>query len=212
MTITDSVKEVFKHRSLSIMKELFTVDVKLVFTDLLQEALLLFQSARNLTFSPSDIKESLIQGYEILKILPGRIHQGLQFFRDDFLQELEGKKDQSEKTEFCLKVFGALTSYTLEILVSIKSGKSDVQLRGFRTNAFTRFLAMELILRMTRLFLRRLLWEIEANLSEMEDREKIKYFHELLSGDQTFHDLPKDPAINVVQKLRFYILTGVREV
>lgn len=212
MTITDSVKEVFKHRSLPLMKELFTVDVKLVFTDLFQEALLLFQSAKKVKFKPAEIKESLVDGYEIIKILPGRIHQGLQFFRDDFLQELERKKEQSEKTEFCLKVFGALTSYTLEILVSIKSGKPDLELKGFRTNAFTRFLAMELVLRMTRLFLRRLLWEIETNLSEMEDREKIKYFHDLLSGDQTIHDLPTDPAINVVQKLRFYILTGVREV
>ncbi len=212
MTITDSVRKVLKHRSFPILKEIFTVDVKVALTDLLQEGRLLFQLSRKANFHPKELKVSLIDGYGLLKILPGRIQKGLKFFGEDFLRELEYKNDQAAKTEFCFKVFGALISYTLEIVVSIKSGKPELALKGFRTTAFTRFLAMGLILRIMRHFLRRLLSEIGANLELLEDREKIKYFHDLLSADTPTDDLSRDPAIDIVEKLRFYILNGIREV
>jgi hypothetical protein len=53
--------------------------------------------------------------------------------------------------------------------------------------------------------------EVEAGVSDVKDRTRIKYLKDLIGRDILQVDSPGDEAIEIVEKLKNYILTGVRE-
>jgi hypothetical protein len=212
MKLGDAVKEVLKKRSGVVIKETLFQDSKWMLSFLRAEARALSQSGSNIRALKASVQNALLGTKELLRVLPARVRDGLNFFREDFLYELDQKTDGREKTEFCFKVLGALASDLAEMMYSFKAGKANLAFKGFRRSSpFTLLLAQALVLRFLTSFLHRLLSEVEAGVSDVKDRTRIKYLKDLIGRDILQVDSPGDEAIEIVEKLKNYILTGVRE-
>ena len=91
----------------------------------------------------------------VLKYLPTRILDGLNFFKSDFLEELESSQDQKEKTLLSLKVLGALTHFAVTSFYELKKGNSKIRIKGLGPlNTVSNIIIAELVFKMTSSFIR----------------------------------------------------------
>lgn len=217
------MKNVLKHKG-HLFTDYWKEDVALILKEVSDDLGRLMKSGRrsvknlrhqrfNLSFK--EVMNSATDGLVILKILPGRISDGFLNFKEDLLIELEELPDQKQKAIFSMKVIGALSSFTLSTVYNVKKGKLDFNFTGMKqANAFSRFIVGEIVFKLTRLLLLRFLNEVEKDLSLQDDLKHIRYFKELLAsreaGDDDVNDLPHDPAIEIVENLKKYIMTGKR--
>lgn len=218
MNIADSMKSVLKNKS-HIFTENWKEDLSLILkevsedmTDMLKSGKSSVKSMKNLTIQ--EVADATADGFLILKVLPKRIKEGFHYFKEDLLDELESKPTQKEKTLFSVKVIGALTTFTVGTVYGVRKGHMDFRISGLkRVNMFSRFLVGELIFKITRLLLLRFLSELENEVTKKEDASNIKYFKELLitrEKDEEGHIEYGDPAIEIVENLKKYIMTGKR--
>lgn len=218
MNIADSMKNVLKNKT-HIFTENWKDDLSMILrevsddmTDMLKSGKSSMKTMKNLTFQ--EVADATADGFLILKVLPKRIKEGFHFFKEDLLEELESKPTQKEKTVFSVKVIGTLTTFTVGTVYGVRRGHLDVRITGLkRVNVFTRFLVGELVFKITRLLLLRFLAEMEKDVTKPEDATNIRYFKELLEGrnkDEEDHIAPGDPAIEIVENLKKYIMTGKR--
>lgn len=229
MNLAESMMFVLKNKSQNIFSSFWKNDVKLVLKDtkndmgrLIKSGSGKFQEFKKQSFKENvaDIKDSTLDAVTIFRVLPGRIKQGFIYFHEDLLNQLESLPEQKNKTIFCLKVIGVLSSFTLSALYGAQKTKSDLSLRGLkRTNAFTQMLAAELIMRISQVFVLRFITEVEGQMSDNKELKKLRYFKSLLSDGSknvkvdALVDEPLeegDPAVVIVESLRTFILTGVR--
>lgn len=218
MNLADSVKYILKNKSQNFVKELWKEDLKFILKDLGQDLTHLMKSGSTSlkSFKNSgyqfNIKEALESGSDsllILKVLPGRIRKGFSLFKDEFIEELEKRPDQKQKTIFCLKVIGALSSFTVGTIYNLKIGKTDFSLVGLkRRNAFTRFLVAELIFKISQRLIQKFLIELESQVTDKDDLNHVRYFKELLA-DRSMKELEtSDSSIEMVDSLKTYIMKG----
>ena len=223
MNIAESMKNVLKHKG-HIFTDRWKEDISFIMKEVSDDVLRLVASGRHslknlkghrskLTFK--DVKNSLTESWLIIKILPRRISDGFLYFKDDLLDELERLPDQKQKTIFSMKVFGALTSFTLGAVYNVKMGKVDVHFKGIKgTSAFSRFIIAEIVFKVTRILLLRFLDEVEKDLSSEEDIKNIRYFKDILVSREISdedHFVSTDHAIEIVENLKKFIMTGKRE-
>jgi hypothetical protein len=225
MNLSESIRHVLQNESSNVFKNLFKEDVKTVlvsvkddFQGFYKSGNSLFHSVKNdgLKSTLGDAKETVKESLHLLRVFPMRMKRGFQFFKEDFAAELDSLEDNKEKTMFSLKVIGALTSYTLTGLYGVKKARNDLKVPGFPAKkTFTKFLMAELIFKITQLFILRFLEEVEKNNLDQDDLKKIYYFKHLMlnpdapvEGDEP--DLNQDEAIEIVDKLKYYILSGER--
>lgn len=225
MNLADSVKYIFKNKSSHFVKELWKEDLKTIATDVTNDVTYFMRKAPSSLKSFKNKKprinareffESSADMLLILKVFPGRIKRGFGFFKDDFLDELEKFPDQKQKTIFVLKVFGAISSFSLGAFYNLKIGKTDFALVGLRRrNAFTRFLVAELIFKISRRMMQRFLNELEILVTEKDDLNHVRYFKELLADRTKALEVIKeapleqgDRAIEIVESLKTYIMKG----
>jgi hypothetical protein len=219
MHIADSMKNVLKNKS-HIFTDYWKEDVASILKEVADEVSYLITSGKNsvhhfknqeIKASVKEILNSAADGLLILKILPGRIFNGFTYFKEDLLEELERQADQKQKAVFSIKVIGALTTFTASTVYNVRKGKLDVSFKGMKqTNAFTRFVVGEIIFKLTRLLLLRFLSEVEKDLTSREDLQSLHYFRNLLAERNQLNDLDQDPAIEIVENLKKYIMTGKR--
>ena len=144
----------------------------------------------------------------VLKYLPKRILDGLNFFKSDFLEELESSQDQKEKTLLTLKVLGALTHFAITSFYELKKGNSKIRIKGLGPlNTVSNILIAELVFKMTSSFILRLLAAAETELSE-EDIKHFNYFKQLIMDKEIDQDW--DQSVIIVEKFKKYIMTGER--
>jgi len=169
-----------------------------------------------------NFKETLESGADallILKVLPERIREGFKHFNYDFHDELEKIPDPKLKKIFVLKVFGALTSFTIGSIYSVKKSATEFSMKGLRRrNAFTQFIIAEIIFKLSQMFFHKFLNEVEKLVTDEEDLKNVRYFKDLVSDRSQMQENAEemqdiedtDPAILVVQNLKSYIMTGKR--
>jgi len=218
MNLADSVKYILKNKSQNFVKELWREDLKFILKDLGQDLSHLMKSGSTSLKSfkkngyQINIKEALESGSDsllIIKVLPGRIRQGFSIFKDEFIEELENQPDQKQKTIFCLKVIGALSSFTVGTIYNLKIGKTDFSLVGLkRRNAFTRFLVAELVFKISQRLIQKFLIELESQLTDKDDLNHVKYFKELLADRSITKLETSDSSIEMVDSLKTYIMKG----
>lgn len=225
MNFTDSVKHILKNKSQSFLSELWRDDLKEILADVGREFEQLLNSGsksimafrkngyqiefKNVAGSSSDL-------FFVLRTFPRRVSKGIGFFKQDLVAEIDNLPDQKQKTIFCLKVIGALSSFTLGTVYNVRMGKADFSVIGLRRpNAFTQFLVAELLFRIIQRLIQKFLVELEKEVSDPEDLKHIRYFRELVDNrspegdpDQTLDPEFSDPAIELVEKLKNYILSG----
>lgn len=228
MNLADSLRSVLKNKSHHIFTDLWKEDVANILRDIGSD---IAQVAKSGAKSFKDIKnhgiklnlkETLESGADallILKVLPGRVKDGFHFFREDLADEIEKLTDGKQKKIFVLKVFGALTSFTVGSIYSVKKSAGEFSLKGLRRkNAFTQFIIAEIIFKLSQLFIHKFLNEVEKLVTDEEDLKNVRYFKELISdraqmeaSAENMEDLePSDPAIRIVENLRNYVMTGKR--
>lgn len=226
MTLADSIKNVLKHKSQSIFNDIWRDDLKHILMDIgddvsrmIKSGASSFKNMKKKDFR-IDVKGMIDSGADtllIFKVLPGRIREGFMHFKEDLYEELEKHEDKKQKTIFCLKVFGALTSFTFVTFYSVKKGKMDFSIAGLRSrNAFTQFIVAEIIFKISQLFIQRFLAEVEKDVTDPDELKNIRYFRELLSNRSKFEEsdigqeITGDKSIEIVEKLKTYIMTGKR--
>lgn len=223
MNLSESILHVLRKESASVFKTLWKDDVKNVLVSIRRDFVEFYGSGHEFVRSLKkegvkstwkEARESLSETVDLIKVLPLRIRKGFQYFKDDFIEELENRPDPKEKTVFSLKVIGALTSYTLSGLYGVKKARTELRAPGLsQKKIFTKFLMAEIIFKVTQLFVLRFLEEVEKQELGNEDLKRISYFKNLLANPDAAEkeaDLHQDEAIEIVDKLKYYILSGER--
>ncbi len=216
MNLADSIKKVLKNRNNSInlyLKE----DLKTIVLDFKNEWVKLFIDTKSLMLKlrhegprPTllELGRSSKKMFIVLKYLPTRILDGLNFFKSDFLEELESSQDQKEKTLLSLKVLGALTHFAVTSFYELKKGNSKIRIKGLGPlNTVSNIIIAELVFKMTSSFILRLFAAAETELSE-EDRKHFNYFKQLIMNKEIDQDW--DQSVIIVEKFKKYIMTGER--
>lgn len=228
MNLADSLKSVLKNRSHHIFNDLWKEDVLRILreigNDVAHMAKSGVSSVRNIRqhgikFNFKETLESGADALLILKVLPERIREAFKYFNYDFHDELEKISDPKLKKIFVLKVFGALTSFTIGSIYSVRKTATEFSMKGLRRrNAFTQFIIAEVIFKLSQLFIHKFLNEVEKLVTDEEDLKNIRYFKELVSDRSQMQENANemqdlevtDPAILVVQNLKNFIMTGKR--
>jgi len=227
MNLADSVKKVLKTRSHHIFQDFWRDDLKGILQDIVSDVARFGRSGVSTlsgikkTGLKINLKETLDSSADallIFKVLPSRIKEGFRKFKDEFIQELEQLPDQKQKTIFCIKIIGALTSFTIGAFYNIKKGKADFALSGLRRrNAFTRFIVAELIFKISQVFIYRFLSEVERELSSSDDLKNVRYFKKLISSGAPMEsvkvdgleiDKAGDQSFILIENLKRFIMTG----
>jgi dsDNA-binding SOS-regulon protein len=227
MNLADSMKSVLKNKS-HVFSEFWKDDLKIVLTEVQNDLSRMVKDGKEtiqslkkdgIKINLKEMAESGADALLIFKVLPGRIKDGFTYFKDDLVEELESLPGQKQKTIFSLKVIGAVISFTIGIIYNIKKGRSDFSIKGLkRMNAFTQFIVAELVFKISQLILLRFLNEIEKQVTEPDELKHIRYFRELLSDREKAEAEnevlssaePGDRAIEIVEDLKKYIMTGKR--
>lgn len=219
MTLAEAIKHVLLHRSKSLLSDFFLEDFKTILADWAKEISLLLKTGAEITqkgsrFTYNDVKEALQDSYEIVRVLPGRIKDGFQQFYYEFLNELESIPDAKEKSIFSIKVIGSLVTATLGILYNVRRGTAEVSLRGLKKpGSFTRYIAADLLIRISHALVLRFLNEIDSHIDDDEEKTNLRYFINLMSNqDAEPTGDEDDKAIQIVQHLRSFIMTGQKEI
>lgn len=224
MNLADSLKSVLKNKSSHIFSDLWKEDgiriVRDIGTDLSQMA----KSARSFKdrgfkFNLKELIESGADALLILKVLPDRVSEAYKYFHYDLQDEFEKIEDPKQKKILGLKIFGALTSFTIGSIYSVRKSAADFSMKGLRRrNAFTQFIIAEVIFKLSQLFISKFLLEVEKLVTDEEDLKNVRYFRDLLSDrEQLMANADNlevleetDPAIRIVENLKYYIMTGKR--
>ena len=227
MNLADSVKKVLKTRSHHIFHDFWRDDLKSIVQDIASDVARFGRSGAStlsnikksgFKFSFKETVDSSADALLIFKVLPSRVKEGFRRFKDDFIYELEQLPDQKQKTIFCIKIIGALTSFAVGAFYNIKKGKADFALSGLRRrNAFTRFIVAELIFKISQVFIYRFLSEVERELTTSDDLKNIRYFKKLISSGAPMDsvkvesgdvEIPGDQSFVLIENLKRFIMTG----
>lgn len=223
MNIADSLKHILKNRG-HVFSDFWKDDIKRILLEVSADLKNLYGESRStinqvrkdgLKFNVQEMLDAGADSLLIMKIMPSRIKDGFQFFKEELSSELEALPDQKQKTIFTLKVIGALTSFTVSTIYTIKKGAPDFKIKGLKkTNAFTQFLIAEIIFRISHSLIQKFLKELESHVTDPDELKHIHYFQELLrervkkdNPDHEEHQV-NDRAIEIVENLKKYIMTG----
>lgn len=225
MNLADSMRKILKNKSDNIFTDFWKDDLKTILKDVGHDISHMAKSGvssfsqmkqNGIKLTARETFESAADTLLIFKILPGRVKEGFANFKEDLVRELDSQRDQKHKTIFSLKVIGALTSFTLGTIYSIKRGKTDFAFAGLkRRNVVTQFIVAEVVFKLSRLFIQRFLNELEKEVSDPEDLKNIRYFKELISDRSKIENeesaeapVEGDRAIEIVEDLKHFIMTG----
>lgn len=211
------MKFVLKNSRQSLFKDFIFQDVKTIFNHLKSDFRKLLKE-RSGTPSLSSIKDSTIETAHVLKAIPGRMKKGFQFFKEDFIEELDQLEDPKDKAIFCMKVIGALTSFAVEIVYDLRRSAHMIYIPGAtKKTAISEFFFTELVVQLSRLFVLRLIGEIEKHISGEDDLSNLKYFKHMLlvrPENENIEEWKTNDSeygsFQLVENLRNYILTGKR--
>ncbi len=225
MNLADSMKKVLKNNSQNIFTDFWQEDLKTILKDVGRDVAQMAKSGagafrglktNGIKITSKEMLESASDTLLIFKILPKRVYQGFAEFKEALVQEVDNQPDQKQKTIFSLKVIGALTSFTLGTVYSIKRGKTDFSFSGLkRRNAITQFIVAEVVFKLSQVLILRFLTELEKEVTNPEDLKSVRYFIDLIS-DRSKVEAAKnseafveaDKAIEIVENLKRFIMTG----
>lgn len=219
MNLSESMKFVLRSKIPNIFSEFWKEDFKSILRDIQQDlgGILKSHPDEKTHGNLTEWRESALDAATIIRHAPKRVKNGFAFFREDFLEELEKQKDSKEKTVFCLKVLGALTSFAVSAVYGVRRAKLNFSLPNRRSrNVFAQFLAAELVFKLSRLFIHRFILEVEKQISDPEELNKLK-FYKIILNDKSANPLnelppgePGDKAFEIVESLKNFILNGER--
>lgn len=227
MNVAESMKHVLKNQSQALFTNFWKDDLKVILLEmksdvrkLVSEGPSRFKSLKKKGFKNTitDVFEATVDTVTVFRLIPKRLKQGFQFFREDFLEELEKLEDQKLKTMFSLKVIGALSSFAVGAFYGFKKSQTDISFKGLRRKgAFTQYIVMELVFRVSHLFILRFINEIEKNITDQDESKKLKYFKRMLSDPKNVKpengiepSLEVDKSFEIVEDLKNYVITGER--
>ena len=228
MNLAESMMYVLKNRRGALLTSFWKSDLKLVFKDVKKDLSEIIKASagklstiknQSVKETFADVKESTIDSVTVFKVVPNRIREAFHYFHQDLVDEMEAHPDQKQKTLFCLKVIGVLSSFTLKTIYGVKKSRHDLQIHGLKMkSAFAHVIASELLVRIIHVFTVRMINEIEAQMNDEEEKKKLHYFKSLLSNfnsvepqQDMHHDLEHtDRAFAIVEAFKTYILTGKR--
>lgn len=216
MNLTESMKYVFKNRGTDLLSDFWKEDLRGILREVKDDIAHAFKNSdQKLRPNIREWKDSALDALTIIRHTPKRVNKGFAYFQEDFLKELENQKDPKDKAIFCLKVLGALTSFAINAAYGVRKARVDIYLPGIKNSrsAFTQFLLTELILKMSRLFIMRFISEVEKQISEPEERQKLNFFKKMLNDnqnlvDETIEATPGDKAFEIVESLKTFVMTG----
>lgn len=227
MNLADSVKLVLKNKSQAIFSGFWRDDLANLLHETRSDLSHVFKNGyhqyqairkNGLKSSAHELIDSARDVFIIFRIIPRRVKRGFIQFRDDFIVELDKLPEQKQKTIFCIKVLGALSSFAVGAVYNMKLGKLDYSFTGIkRRNAFTQFLIAELIFKISQVFIMRFLNEVEKHLTDPDELNNLRYFKALFSDrnkleEEVEHleeqEFEQDRSITIVDDLKHYILTG----
>lgn len=224
MNLADSLKSVLKNKSHHIFTDLWKEDaakiVREIGTDIGHMAKTVRSiKDRNFKFNFKELLESGADALLILKVLPERVKEAYKYFHYDLQDEFEKIEDPKQKKILGLKIFGALTSFTIGSIYTIRKSAADFSMKGLRRrNAFTQFIIAEVIFKLSQIFISKFLNEVEKLVTDEDDLKNVRYFKDLLSDREQMLANAEimevleeaDPAIRIVENLKYYIMTGKR--
>lgn len=218
MNLGEAISFVLRNRSQNLLEDFLREDLVKLLRHVTNDGVKLLKDAGqgfakiDLKAVPRNVLTATIEVAQLVRVFPGRIRKGFSVFQGDMLNELDQLPDSREKTVFCLKVFGVLTSSSLATIYNLRSSGSTLAFGKLRLrSAVAQFLLAELILGSVRLFAVRFLSEVEANLTVVEDGEHLRYFRRILAGETDAIETglsSDDPAFRVTEKLKKIILNG----
>jgi len=215
--LADSIKLVLKSNNsalnLFLKEDLSSIvsDFKTSWMEIFRNSKNLFVEIRQHGFTPTllEVSTSLKSLVIIFRHLPKRIVDGLNFFKEDFLVEIENCQDPKEKTIVSLKVLGALTHLSILTFYEIKKGNLSLKFKGLGPfNKITSIIVAELIFKMTTSFVLRLMDAVDENLDNQEGEKQFSYFRQLILKKEL--DQNVDSSVVIVEKFKKYIMTGER--
>lgn len=230
MNLSESMKHVLKNRTQSLFSDFWKEDLKLIVTDLKEDlahfnktGLSRIKNLKNFNLKNGlrEVRESAVDTLEIFKIMPRRMKEAFSLFREDVLSEMETLPDGKERAIFGLKILGALGTSALGFFYGMKRASTGASFKGLRLrSAFAQYVISEFVFKVTQLFILRFLKEVESELSEEGDVKRIRFFKDLLSRQDKWDagELPDesqlepgDRALEIVESLKNYIITGTSQ-
>lgn len=229
MNLAESMKHVLRTRGSGLFSDFWREDLRLMASDLKQDVknlgsagLSRVRSLKQRPFKETfvEVRNSAVDTALIFRVIPIRIRDAFTFFQEDVLKELEALPDARMRAVFGIKVMGALGGTALSFFYGLKRARQQISFKGIRIrNAFTYYILAELVFKVSQVFILRFLYEVEKELSNEQDKKNVKFFRDLISDDARLAD-PKileedssvagDRAVEIVESLKFYILTGKR--
>lgn len=217
MNLADSIKLVLKSNN-SAISLFFKEDLTSIVSDFKMSWMEIFSNSKNLLIeirkhglTPTllEVGASFKSLVIIFKFLPKRITDGLNFFKEDFLEEIDNCEDPKEKTIVSLKVLGALTHLSILTFYEIKKGNLSLKIKGLGAfNKITNIIVAELIFKITTSFVLRLMDAVDQNLDNKEGEKQFRYFRQLILKKEL--DQNVDSSVQIVEKFKKYIMTGER--
>lgn len=219
MNLGEAVTHILRTRGQNLLRDFWKEDLSSVVGGVIADSVSLYRESRTglLNFSlrklPGTIGASARDLAFVVRHTPGRIKRGLGEFQKDFLGELEKKPDRTEKALFCLRVLGILASTSVSAAYQLNKGKALGTVKLRPRSVMAQFIVAELLARTLRLFVVRLLNEVEKEVTSASDLENVRYLRKILSEDGAtpteLSDLAADdPAFRITEKLKKIILNG----
>lgn len=227
MNLAESMKHVLKSQTSAIFSSFWKDDVKLILADVKKDfgrmrkagSEKIKQIREQTVFQTlGDVKDSALDTVTVFKVMPQRIKGGFAHFSDEFIQELERLPEQKQKALFSIKVLGALTGSTVSAFYGLRKTGGNVAVTGLRLrSAFAHYLVSEVVFKVSQVFLLRFVSEVEKVLTDENDKKNLRYFKDLLSDKKRLEEAqgnseseiePGDKALEIVENLRHFILTG----
>jgi hypothetical protein len=206
VTLGESISYVFRQRSKALLIEFVRSDLPKLISELNLPEVIKSVPKLRVKSSFRQIASSAQDLLRTLRVLPRRFRDGFLIFRREFLRELDELNDPREKTVFSFKVMVALCGTSASTIYAVRTGHAHASIPGVRPKNFLiqQFL-LEIGFRALRLFLHRLVDEIEA-VSDESEKENFKYLRSLLGNSKEDED--SERSIEIVENFKSYILHG----
>lgn len=214
MNLSDSMRFVLRHRGPALLSNFWKEDLLSVCRDTYREIVDLKHKSKHKIIT-GEWKDSFIESFQIIKIIPRRVNQALAYLREDLALEFESRTDAKDRSLFCIQVFRELLKFCLSTFSTVQSG--GYLGLGKKRNQYTHLLMTRLIYRLSRSFILRFLDEVEGQMDAPEEKGQLRSFRAVLLDDsdlsiqKVIDDFgAEDNVRSIVENFKKYVLTGER--
>jgi hypothetical protein len=222
MSLSQSMKNVFKTKGQHLLSAFMKEDVKKIVKDVVADVVVLTKKRNSirefsLKHSLQEFRANVQDTAVLLRVIPQRISNGLRIFMTEFIHEMETLPDQKERTVYSMKVLAALSKFAFFSAYELGfSGAPKLLVLGKSRGMYSNLIMSRLLYKSIQAFLVRFIEEVEKDVVDPEELKNLQSFKDIVlddagnAVDKFFEGMvdPDDKAFALVENFKNYIFTG----